>query len=131
MFWAALSMMIMSMTGKGDDTAFFRKYLDTLTKAIVEDVSGQARQERALAAVETSRKGFWKMRIDYNEIGRCLERLDRTYRVTREDYERCLTNLDTIWDTAVDSLVESRKQLAAATTPEELDAIRRRVARGL
>jgi hypothetical protein len=59
------------------------------------------------------------MRVDYNKVGQCLEDADRLYEATSEDYERCLTKVDSIWNTAVNVLVDSKLELDAAMTPEE------------
>lgn len=130
MFWVGLSMMIMSMTGKGDDTAMFRRYVESLREAIEQVLMAPERKKRALASTEELTKGFWKMRVDYDKVGKCLEKADRNYFATRADYEACLTPVDSIWDAATDTLVDSQNQLTAAMTDQEKAAVDRLMAQG-
>src|SRR3954471_4245080 len=119
MFWVGLSMMIMAMTGKGDDTAMFRAYVQAMRDNITLHVKEPARQQQARAVTDRMLAGFRTMRVDYNKVGKCLEDADRRYEATQQDYERCLTSVDTIWDSAIEVLVNSKLELDAALTPEE------------
>jgi hypothetical protein len=116
-------MMIMAMTGKGDDTAMFRAYVQALKDGITQHIKDPARQKQAQAVTERMLAGFRTMRVDYNAVGKCLENADRRYEATQADYEHCLSNVDSIWNAAVDVLVNSKLELDAAATPEETAAM--------
>jgi hypothetical protein len=129
MFWVALSMVIMSFTGKGDDTAAFRKYLDTFHEALTAEVKDPARQKQALSAIDYTRAGFRTMRVDLEKVAKCIEHADRQYQVSRDDYERCLTSVDSVWQAAIDTLVSARDLLRLSVTKEEYAAVARRMAK--
>ena len=125
MFWIALSTLIMSMTGKGDDTYFIRHFFERAREAVEEQVHEPARRRAALATLDRTSSAFAKHRRRVGKISACIERADRSYAATRADYEKCLADVEPAWDSAGADLIASETSLRAALTPGELRAVRR------
>jgi hypothetical protein len=125
MIWVALSAFIMSITGKGDDTFAFRRALERLRDAVEQQVQDRGRQEKANVAIDRMRAAFLQHRKRVAKIGECLERADRTYRVTSVDYRRCLADMRPAWDAAEKELTAIDRDFRAALTPDEYAAVRR------
>ena len=125
MFWIALSALIMSLTGTGDDTYVIRKFIERARETVEAHVAEEARRRAALATLDRTARAFEKHRQRVGKISACVERLDRTYAVTRADYERCLTDVEPAWEAASEELIELEGQLRTDVTPAELAAIRR------
>ena len=124
MFWVALSTLLMVMTGQGDDTYVFREFLENLRDGIEQHVTDPARRQRALDIVDDTAEAFRTHRERVNVIGTCVERADRTYKVTAADYERCLEGADELWDNAAEKLIEAERGLDQNITEAERQAIK-------
>jgi hypothetical protein len=124
MFWIALSLLIMSLTGEGDDTFAFRKVLERGREAVEKKVRDPARRQAALAAVDRATNAFSKHRQRVGKISACIERADRKYVVTEAEYERCLADLGPAWDAAGEDLIELERVFRSSLTEKELVAIR-------
>jgi hypothetical protein len=124
MFWIALSLLIMSLTGEGDDTYAFRKILERARDAVQEEVSDPTRKRAALATLDRATHDFRKHRIRVGKISACVEKADRDYAATEADYERCLTDIGPAWDTAADDLIELERVFRSSLTPSEHIAVR-------
>src|SRR5262245_16149779 len=125
MFWIALSALIMSLTGEGDDTYAFRKILDNQKEAVEDEVHDPGRQKAAVEIVDKTSAAFWKHRERTGKISACLEKADRTYDVSAATYEACLTDLGPAWDAAGKDLIESEREFRSSLTADELLAVRR------
>jgi len=124
MFWIALSAFIMTLTGEGDDTFVVRRFLDRARDAVSEHVHDAARKHDALAALERTAQAFRKHRVRTAEISQCIERADRKFAATAEDYQRCLSDVTPAWDAAAEDLITLSNEFRRALTPAELAAIR-------
>ena len=127
MFWIALSTLIMSMTGKGDDSYLIRTFLERARDAVEEQVQDQARRRAALATLDRTSAVFARHRKRVGKISACVERADRSYRATRADYEKCLVDVEPAWDAAAEDLIALEKSFRSSLTPAELRAVRRAV----
>jgi len=125
MFWIALSALIMSLTGTGDDTYAIRKFIEHARDTVNARVADEARRQAAVATLDRTERAFEKHRQRVGKISACVERLDRTYAVTRAEYERCLEDIEPAWEAASDDLIALEAELRAEVTPAELAAIRR------
>jgi hypothetical protein len=124
MFWIALSVLIMSLTGEGDDTHAFRKILEGGREAVAENVHDPARQKAAFQALDRATNAFSKHRKRVGAISACVERADRKYAVTEAEYEGCLEDLGPAWDAAGNDLIELEHVFRSSLTPGELVAVR-------
>jgi hypothetical protein len=125
MFWVALSALIMSLTGEGDDTYAFRKILERGRDAVEEKVQDASRRQAAVKVLDRASSAFTRHRERTAKISACIERADRSYVITEADYERCLSDLGPAWDAAGESLIELDHALRSSLTPAELGAVRR------
>jgi len=125
MFWIALSALIMSLTGSGDDTYVIRKFIEQARDTVNTHVADEARRRAANETLDRTEQAFEKHRARVGKISACIERLDRTYAVTRADYERCLVDVTPAWDAAAEELIVLDRQLHEQVRPAELAAIRR------
>jgi hypothetical protein len=125
MFWVALSVLIMSLTGEGDDTYAFRMFLERGREGVEENVKDATRRKAALNALDRGTEAFSKHRQRTAKLSACLERADRSYSASAAEYERCLADLAPSWDAAGEDLLELERSFRAALTPEELAAVRR------
>jgi len=125
MFWIALSALIMSMTGTGDDTYVIRKFIERTHAALAEKVNDPARYRAAADTLARTADAFERHRQRTGKISACIEKLDRTYTVTAAEYERCLLDVDPAWDAAAEDLIVLDRQFREALTPAELAAVRR------
>src|SRR6478735_10925936 len=123
MFWVALSALIMSLTGEGDDTFLVCAFLDRAREGITEHVRDASRQRQAIEIVERTSKAFRQHRKRAGLIGECIEHADRKYNATAADYERCLADLAPAWDAATEQLITSSNEFRRVLTPAELAAI--------
>jgi len=124
MFWVALSALIMTLTGEGDDTFVIREYLTRAREAVGEHVHDAARQRQALAALDRTSKAFRQHRQRTGKISECIERADRKYAASAADYQGCLTDVAPAWDAAAEELIGLSNDFRGALTPAELAAIR-------
>lgn len=125
MFWIALSALIMSLTGTGDDTYVIRRFIERARETVNVHVAEEARRRAAVETLDRTARAFEKHRQRVGRISACVERLDRTYTVTRAEYERCLTDVEPAWETAGEELIALEAELRSEVTPAELAAIRR------
>jgi hypothetical protein len=125
MFWIALSVLIMSLTGEGDDTYAFRKILERGREAVEENVHDPVRQKAAIQAIDRATSAFSKHRERVGAISACVERSDRKYAVTEAEYEACLKDLGPAWDAAGEDLIELERVFRSSLTPSELVAVQR------
>jgi hypothetical protein len=124
MFWIALSALIMSLTGAGDDTFAIRKFLERMKAAVATQVSDPGRQHAALATLERTSKAFTQHRERVGKISACIEQSDRVHAATAADYEACLADVTRTWDDAAEQLVILDRAFRAALTPVEIEAVR-------
>ena len=124
MFWIALSVLIMSLTGEGDDTFAFRKILERGREAVEENVHDPVRQKAAIQAVDRATTAFSKHRKRVGAISACVERADRNYAASEAEYERCLADLGPAWDAAGNDLIELERMFRSSLTPSELVSVR-------
>jgi len=125
MFWIALSLLIMNLTGEGDDTYAFRKILERGREAVEENVKDPARQQAAVQAVDRAGTAFVKHRTRVGKISECIERADRKYVVTEAEYEACIADIGPAWDAASEDLIELERVFRSSLTPKELVVVRR------
>ena len=125
MFWIALAVLIMTLTGEGDDTYAFRKVLERGREAVEENVVDPQRQKTAIEAIDRATSAFSKHRRRVGAISECVERADRNYGATQAEYERCLADLGPAWDAAGEDLIRLESVFRSALSPEELAAVRR------
>lgn len=125
MFWIALSALIMTLTGEGDDTFALRRFLDRASEAVSEQVHDAARKQQALAALDRTSKAFRRHRERTAKISECIEQADRNYAASAADYQRCLTDVEPAWDAAAEQLITLSNDFRRALTPAELSAVRR------
>jgi hypothetical protein len=125
MFWIALSALIMSMTGAGDDTYVIRKFIERAREAVAKEVHDPARYRAATDTLERTSQAFEKHRGRVGKISRCIEKLDRTYAVSAGEYERCLVDVEPAWNAAAEDLIVLEHSFRTALTPAELAAVRR------
>jgi hypothetical protein len=124
MFWIALSLLIMSLTGEGDDTYAFRMVLVRAREAVEEEVHDPARQKAALATLARASQDFRKHRLRVGKISACVEKADRNYAATEAEYERCLTDIGPAWDAAAGDLIVLERDFRSSLTPSEHLAVR-------
>lgn len=124
MFWIALSALIMSLTGEGDDTYAFRKILERAREAVDEKVQDEARRKAAIQAIDRATNDFAKHRARVGKISACLEKADRKYAATEAEYERCIADIGPAWDAAGEDLIELERVFRSSLTKNELVAIR-------
>ena len=129
MFWVALSTLIMSLTGEGDDTYAIRAFFERSRDAVEAQVKDAARQRAALATLDRTARAFERHRERVSKISQCIERADRRYAAVAADYERCLTDVEPAWSAAGEELIVLDRDLARSLTPAELQAVRRRTER--
>lgn len=127
MFWVGVSLLVMSLTGLGDDTRSFLRFWQRLQKAAEEEVVDPKRQAQVTAAFNATREGFKAQRETLRKVGDCVEKLDRTYDVSEKDYQACAAHGAGAVGTAGEVLVSSRQRFRDATTEEERARIRARV----
>ena len=127
MFWVALSALIMTMTGAGDDTFLFRTFLENLQKGVEHEVKDPSRKAQALESIQRTQVGFAEHRAELSKIAACIEKNDRNYQATKQDYEKCLGSMVSIWERNVDKLIENQQTFRAALTDRERNAIRARL----
>lgn len=127
MFWIALSTFIMVMTGAGDDTYLFRTFLERLQEGVEQEVKDPGRKAQAVESIHRTQTDFAAHRAELGKIAECIEKNDRNYAATKQDYEKCLTNMLSVWETNVDKLIRNQQSLNAALTEEERTAIRARL----
>jgi hypothetical protein len=125
MFWIALSALIMSLTGEGDDTFVVRAFLERAREAVSEHVHDPVRQRQALETLGRTSQAFARHRRRTGKVSECIEQADRKYAATAVDYERCLSDVAPAWDAAAEELITLSDDFRRALTPAELAAVRR------
>lgn len=125
MFWIALSALIMTLTGAGDDTYVIRQFIEHARESVAAHVEDEARKRAATATLDDASRAFEKHRLRVGKISECIAKLDRSYAATQADYERCLTDLAPAWDAAAEALIGLDARLREALAPPELAAILR------
>jgi len=125
MFWIALSALIMSLTGAGDDTFVIRKFIANARESVEARVQDEARRRAATTTLDDASVAFEKHRRRVGKISDCVAKLDRSYGATETAYERCLTDLGPAWDAAADDLIGLDARLRGELSPSELAAIMR------
>jgi hypothetical protein len=127
MFWVGLSVLIMSMTGLGDDTRVFLHFVEQMQLAATEEISAPDRRAEVISAMKDFRKDFYDHRARLGKVGDCIEALDRSYSVTFEQYEACGKGEGDVMGDAANSLVGILNQTNNATTPEERTRMKERM----
>ena len=126
MFWVALSTLIMSLTGEGDDTYAIREFFERSRDAVEAQVKDAARQRAALDTLDRTVRAFQRHRARVNKISECIAAADRRYAAVAADYERCLADVEPAWTAAGEELITLDRDLERELTPAELKAVRRR-----
>jgi len=124
MFWVALSALIMSLTGEGDDTFVIRRFLDRAQAAVSEHVHDPVRQRRALETLERTSKAFRRHRQRTAKVSDCIEQADRKFDASAADYQRCLVDIAPAWDAAAEELITLSHDFRRELTPAELASVR-------
>jgi hypothetical protein len=124
MFWVALSVLIMSLTGEGDDTYAFRMILEQGREAVEEQVRDGARKQAAIQVLDRAAQAFQKHRQRTSVISACVERADRNYAASAAEYQRCLADLGPAWDAAGEDLIDVESAFRSSLSAEELAAVR-------
>jgi hypothetical protein len=125
MFWIALSMLIMNLTGQGDDTHAFRMILERARDAVEDEVKDAVRRKAAEKAIDEASDSFVKHRERFQKITDCIEKADARYDAKHADYDRCLSDVGPAWDAGSRELIEFDRAFRSALTPSELIAVRR------
>ena len=125
MFWVALSALIMSLTGEGDDTFVVRGFIERARESVSEHVQDRTRQLQALEILDRTSKAFRRHRLRTGKISECIEQADRKYAASAADYQRCLGDVAPAWDAAAEELIGLSADFRRALTPAELAAVRR------
>ena len=124
MIWAALAAIIAAViatkTGGKDE---WKALVHHLRHAIKQTVKDKARQDEALAVVESANREMTESRKRFKEIFRTAYTVHRTYTSTLDDY---LVHVDAaigeVNKTEIEGL-NHRAELQAILTPEELRSI--------
>jgi hypothetical protein len=124
MFWAGIATLVMAMTGKGDDTAPFRRWIESIREGIVLEVKDMERQGKALLVIGETEEAFRNGRVAGSKVSACLEHLDRKYDATAAEYEKCLETAPAVWERTGDALITARAKLMQHVTQEEAAAVR-------
>jgi hypothetical protein len=127
MFWVGVSLLVMAMTGLGDDTRSFLRFWQRLQKSAESEVADPKRKAEVVAAFTATRDGFKAQRESLRVVGDCIEKLDRTYEVSQAEYEACAALSHGAVMNSAEILVASRARFRAATTESERARIRARV----
>lgn len=127
MFWVGVSLLVMSLTGLGDDTRAFLRFWQRMQDAAEDQVADPARKAEVTAALGATRKAFEVQRERLEVVADCIERLDRSYQVSRAQYEACVQSESGILDSSAEALIAARARLHAATTESERARIRAQV----
>jgi|GEM_PF-1006072 hypothetical protein len=127
MFWVGVSLLVMSLTGLGDDTRSFLRFWQKLQKTAEAEVPEPKRKAEVTAAFDQTRHAFQTQRETLKKVGDCVEKLDRTYEVTEAEYQACAALGASALETSAEVLVESRARFRQATTEEERARIRAQV----
>ena len=131
MFWALLASGIMLITGEGDDALIQKKTLEAMEEAIKEVVQDDERQEAALKNVEGFRQLLMEHREVLGEVGDCLEKLDRSYNVTKEAYRVCSAGVGGFWAKTEDTYLRLDREQKMLLTPREMEAVGKKVLEAL
>lgn len=127
MFWVGLSVLIMSMTGLGDDTRLFLHFVKQMQLAATEEIPAPDRRAKVVSAMDDFREDFYEHRARLGKVGDCIEALDRSYSVTLEQYEACGKGEGDVMDDAAEALVTILNKTNNATTPEERKRMKERM----
>jgi hypothetical protein len=127
MFWVGVSLLVMSMTGLGDDTRFFIAFLAKLKDAAREEIREPARREAIEREVEALGKAFFKHRAELALVGDCIARADDSYGATAADYQACAESEARLMEGAAEQLISARTRLHGLVSVEEAARVRVRV----
>jgi hypothetical protein len=127
MFWVGVSLLVMSLTGLGDDTRSFLRFWQKLQKTAEAEVPDAKRKAEVTASFEQTRQAFQAQRDTLKKVGDCIEKLDRTYEVTEAEYQACAALGSRALETSAEVLVQSRARFRGATTEAERTRIRTQV----
>jgi hypothetical protein len=127
MFWVGVSLLVMSLTGLGDDTRGFLRFWEHLQQTAEAEVADPKRRAEITRAFAATSEGFEAQRTTLKKVGDCVEKLDRRYEANQAEYMACLELGSDAMTQAADVLVESRHRFRAATTDEERARIRDQV----
>ncbi len=109
----------MMLTGAGDDTKAFRERAAAMRAAVVKVAGEKTRGEEAAQSVRDFEKVFAEHRDRLATVGSCVERADRDYKATAEDYNACLQDVDSGWERTIDDALVAQDKLHAALTKDE------------
>lgn len=124
MFWVGLATLIMMLNGSGDDTREFRRRAEAMHKATQKVIADTKRQKEAEQALKATMKAFVDHRKRLDLMAQCVIKADANYQATPADYEACIEDLESVWESATDEFVVAEQSFRAAVTAEELRAIK-------
>lgn len=127
MFWVGVSLLVMSLTGLGDDTRAFLRFWERLQATAEAEITEPKRKAEVVSAFNATRDGFKAQRATLKKVGDCVTRLDRRYDANQEEYLACAALGAGAMETAANVLVESRERFRDATTADERARIRDQV----
>ena len=127
MFWVGVSLLVMSLTGLGDDTRSFLRFWERLQATAEAEVADPKRKAEVVGAFNATSAGFKAQRATLKTVGDCIEKLDRRYEAKQEDYMACTALGSDALETAANVLIDSRQRFRAATTEQERARIRDQV----
>jgi hypothetical protein len=114
----------MSLSGSGDDTKAMRDLTEALRKAIASVVHDPQRVAQANGAVGDLERAFAAHRDRLAQASTCIEKADRSYEATREQYETCDQDNDARWTQTIDGAIAADKQLRASVHDDEWPQLR-------
>lgn len=123
MLWVLIASGIMVISGAGDDTFAMRKMLEAMQEAVVKVVQEPERQKLAVENVKSFNTFFFKHRELLSVSGDCLEKADRSFTATAEDYNKCNEGVDEIWANSANELVKLDHEQRQLLTPEEMKKV--------
>jgi hypothetical protein len=127
MFWIGVSLLVMSLTGLGDDTRSFLRFWERLQATAEAEVAEPQRKATVTSAFNATRDGFEAQRATLKKVGDCVEKLDRRYDATGGEYAACAALGAGAMEAAAGVLIDSRQRFRQATTEAERARIRDQV----
>lgn len=127
MIWVGIAMMVMYMTGDGNDARAFAALHARLTEQVTEIVVDPSRRQTALDQLDAMRSLFVDLRRQMGEVGDCIEEVDRRYDVTVLDYQACHLDRAVRWESAASAYREVATGFRAAFTEDEWRELERRL----
>lgn len=128
MMWVGIATAIMLGSGAGDDFGALQEMLEVMEAAVLEVVDDPGREAEALIALDQTARAAVIAKDAAKDIGACLDRADRDYTATREDYQACARAYDGALTRVGEAYVGARARFEAAVPREDWPEINRVVA---